>query len=89
MIVNDLSKLKDIEYYSYCDDGKGNIEIMFRISDEEQYKLVIFEKDLKIMNKLSKLGKLIWNHCSLNKKWKWGNRNAKLVYWRFKSKREI
>lgn len=59
MIVNDLSKLKDIEYYSYCDDGKGNIEIMFRISDEEQYKLVIFEKDLKIMNKLSKLGKLI------------------------------
>lgn len=62
MIVNDLSKLKDIEYYSYCDDGKGNIEIMFRISDEEQYKLVIFEKDLKIMNKLSKLGKLIWNY---------------------------
>ena len=59
MIVNDLSKLKDIELYSYCDDGKGNIEIMFRISDEEQYKLVIVEKDLKTMSRLSKLGKLI------------------------------
>ena len=73
MIVNDLSKLKDIEYYSYCDDGKGNIEIMFRISDEEQYKLVIFEKDLKIMNKLSKLGKLIWNKCDRNVIWKLNN----------------
>ena len=59
MIVNDLSKLKDIEHYSYCDDGKGNIEIMFRISDEEQYKLVIVEKDLNTMSRLSKLGKLI------------------------------
>lgn len=36
MIVNDLSKVQDIECYSYCDDGEGNIEIMFRISDEEQ-----------------------------------------------------
>lgn len=59
MIVNDLSKLKDIEYYSYCDDGKGNIEIMFRISDKEQYRLVIVEKDLKNMCKFSELGKLI------------------------------
>ena len=59
MIVNDLSKLKDIEHYSYCDDGKGNIEIMFRISDEEQYRLVITEKDLKSMCRFSKLGKLI------------------------------
>lgn len=59
MIVNDLSKLKNIEHYSYCDDGKGNIEIMFRISDEEQYKLVIVEKDLNTMSRFSKLGKLI------------------------------
>ena len=59
MIVNDLSKLKDIEYYSYCDDGKGNIEIMFRISDEEQYRLLITEKALDSMNRFSKLGKLI------------------------------
>lgn len=59
MIVNDLSKLKDIEYYGYCDDGKGNIEIMFRISDEEQYRLVIAEKDLKSMCRFSKLGKEI------------------------------
>jgi len=59
MIVNDLSKLKDIEHYSYCDDGNGNIEIMFRISDENQYKLVITEKDLNTMNRFSKLGKLI------------------------------
>ena len=59
MIVNDLSKLKDIEHYSYCDDGKGNIEIMFRISDEEQYRLIVTEKDLKSMLKVSKLGKEI------------------------------
>lgn len=59
MIVNDLSKLKDIEFYSYCDDGKGNIEIMFRISDEEQYRLVVTEKDLKSMCRFSKLGKLM------------------------------
>ena len=59
MIVNDLSKLKDIEHYSYCDDGKGNIEIMFRISDEEQYRLIVTEKDLKSMLKFSKLGKEI------------------------------
>ena len=52
MIFNDLSKLKDVEFYSYCDDGKGNIEIMFRISDEEQYRLIITEKDLKSMCKL-------------------------------------
>lgn len=59
MIVNDLSKLKDIECYSYCDDGKGNIEIMFRISDEEQYRLVVTEKDLKSMCRFSKLVKLM------------------------------
>lgn len=71
MIVNDLSKLKDIEYYSYCDDGKGNIEIMFRISDEEQYKLVIVEKDLNTMSRFSKLGKLIWDYCLLYKEDIW------------------
>ena len=59
MIVNDLNKLKDIEFYSYCDDGKGNIEIMFRISDEEQYRLIITEKDLKSMLMFSRLGKSI------------------------------
>lgn len=59
MIVNDLDKLKDIEFYSYCDDRKGNIEIMFRISDEEQYRLVVTEKDLKSMLRFSKLGKEI------------------------------
>lgn len=59
MIVNDLSKLKDIELYSFCDDGNGNIEVMFRISDKEQYRLIISEKDLRAMNNLSKLGKMI------------------------------
>lgn len=59
MIVNDLSKLKDIEIYSFSDDGNGNIEVMFRISNEQQYRLVISEKDLRAMNNLSKLGKLL------------------------------
>lgn len=59
MIVNDLSKLKDIELYSFSDDGNGNIEVMFRISDEQQYRLIISEKDLRAMNNLIKLGKII------------------------------
>lgn len=59
MIVNNINNLQDIECYSYCDDGKGNIEILFKISDESQYKLVILEKDLKTMSRLCKLGKLL------------------------------
>lgn len=59
MIVNDLSKLKDIELYSFSDDGNGNIEVIFRISDEQQYRLIISEKDLRAMNNLIKLGKII------------------------------
>lgn len=59
MIVNDLSKLKDIELYSFSDDGNGNIEVMFRISDEQQYRLIISEKDLRAMNNLIKLGKIL------------------------------
>lgn len=59
MIVNDFSKLKDIELYSFSDDGNGNIEVMFRISDEQQYRLIISEKDLRAMNNLIKLGKII------------------------------
>jgi len=59
MIVNNINKLQDIECYSYCDDGKGNIEILFKLSDESQYKLVILEKDLKTMSRLCKLGKVL------------------------------
>lgn len=59
MIVNDLSKVKDIDFYSFCDDGKGNIEVMFRITDDQQYRIIISERDLRSMNHLSKIGKLI------------------------------
>lgn len=59
MIVNNINNLQDIECYSYCDDGKGNIEILFKLSDDSQYKLVILEKDLKTMSRLCKLGKLL------------------------------
>lgn len=59
MIVNNINNLQDIECYSYCDDGKGNIEILFKLSDDSQYKLVILEKDLKTMSRLCKVGKLL------------------------------
>ena len=59
MIVNNINNLQDIECYSYCDDGKGNIEILFKQSDDSQYKLVILEKDLKTMSRLCKVGKLL------------------------------
>ena len=58
-IANDLSNVKDIGLYGYCDDRKGNIEINFRIDKIGNYKLTISEKDLKTMNRFSKLGKML------------------------------
>ena len=58
-IINDLSNVKDIGLYGYCDDGKGNIEINFRIDEAGNYKLIISEKDLNSMNRFSKLGKIL------------------------------
>lgn len=58
-LVNDLNNINEIDLYNYCDDSKGNIELNFRVDKEENYKLIITEKDLKSMSKFSKLGKLI------------------------------
>lgn len=59
MMVDDLSTIKDIDIYGYCDDKKGNIEINFRVLEGGNYRLMISERDLKSMVKFSKLGKLI------------------------------
>lgn len=45
MMVDDLSTIKDIDIYGYCDDKKGNIEINFRVLEGGNYRLMISERD--------------------------------------------
>lgn len=58
-IAKDIKDLKEVGLYSYCDDENGNIEVTFHIDTPGNYKLLITEKDLKSMNRFSKLVKML------------------------------
>lgn len=55
----DRENYKKVDFYSYCDDKNGNIEVNFNIDGTDNYRLVITEKDLRSMLSLSNLGKLL------------------------------
>lgn len=50
---------KKVDFYSYCDDKNGNIEVNFNINGTDNYRIIITEKDLRSMISLSNLGKLL------------------------------
>lgn len=57
-ISDNFNNIKNIGLYSFDDDGNGNIQIYFKIN-QENYKLIISKKDLKCMNRISALGKML------------------------------
>lgn len=58
-IPNDLKDLKDIGLYCFGDDGEGNIIVNFRVDTPGNYTLKINERDLRSMNDLSRIGKIL------------------------------
>ena len=58
-LVKNINNLKSVNVFSFCEDGKGNIEINFNIEEAGDYKLEISKDDLKSMTLLSKMSEML------------------------------